>query len=112
MNITHTWIIKNLTQINDGTGTVTQVAYKVVSRDTETGTATFTIDYCELDTKNINQETFIPYSSLTEDTVIEFVKTTLGDEKVEKIEKDLADQIINKINPPTPPVITENLPWS
>lgn len=111
MNITHTWIIKKLVQKNDGTGTVTQVTYKVVSRDIETGKAVSNYKICELNTDNINSSTFIPYNQLTEEQVIQFVKDKLGDE-VQEIESFNCREIENKINPPTPPVITENLPWS
>jgi len=111
MNITHTWIIKKLVQKDDGTGTVTEVAYKVVSRDTETGKAVSNYKTCELNTNNINLITFIPYNELTEEQVIQFVKDKLGDE-VQEIESLNAREIRNKINPQAPSVITENLPWS
>lgn len=112
MNITHTWIIKKLTQKNDGTGTIVEVEFKIVSKDIETNTVAYANKFCLLETENIDPENFIPYSNLSEEQVIQFVRTTFGDEEVKKIENDLADEIINKINPPAPPVIVENLPWS
>ena len=111
MNITHTWIIKKLRQINDGSGVVARVDYKVVSRDEDTSTAVSYPDSVQLDTEDIDMSKFTPYNELTEAQVIEFVKDKLGDE-VQQIEDSNALQIQNKLNPPAPPTIVENLPWS
>jgi len=111
MNITHTWIVKNLTQINNGTGTVSKVGYKIVSRDTETGKATSIYRTCDLDTENIDSSTFTPYNNLTEEQIIQFVKNKLGDE-VQEFENLNSTEIQNKVNPPAPETIVENLPWS
>jgi hypothetical protein len=111
MNITHTWIIKKLNQINDGTGTVTSVFFKVVSRDEDTSKAVCYPDSVILDTQNIDSDNFIPYSELTEEQVLQFVRDKLGDE-VQMIEDSNALQIQNKVNPPNLEVISENLPWS
>jgi len=111
MNITHTWIIKKLRQINNGNGIVTRIDYKVVSRDEDTSTATSYPDFVQLETENIDMENFIPYNELTEEKVIQFGKDKLK-HGVEMIENGNAREIQNKINPPTPSAITENLPWS
>ena len=111
MNITHTWIIKKLNQINDDTGTVSRVDFKVVSRDEDTSTAVCHIDVVDLDIENIDMDTFTPYNELTEEQVLQFVRDKLGDE-VQQIENNNVFQIQNKLNPPAPPVIVENLPWS
>lgn len=111
MNITHTWIIKNLRQINDGSGVVARVDYKVVSRDEDTSTAVSYPDFVQLETENIDMDNFVPYNDLTEEQVIQFVKDKLGDE-VEQIEDNNTLQIQTKINPPAPALISENLPWS
>jgi len=111
MNITHTWIIKSLSQINDGTGTVSRVNFKVVSRDNNTSTAVAYSDSIDLNIDNIDMNNFTPYNELTEEQVLQFVRDKLGNE-VQQIENSNSLQIQNKINPPAPPVIVENLPWS
>ena len=111
MNITHTWIIKSLSQINDGTGTVSRVNFKVVSRDKNTSTAVAYSDSIDLNIDNIDMNNFTPYNELTEEQVLQFVRDKLGNE-VQQIENSNSLQIQNKINPPAPPVIVENLPWS
>ena len=57
------------------------------------------------------KEGFIPYSDLTEEQVVGWIKSSLGTEGVESIEKSLASQIDTKINPPVVPVV-KSLPWS
>jgi hypothetical protein len=57
------------------------------------------------------KEGFIPYSELTEEQIVEWVKESLGSKGVESIEKSLASQVDRKINPPVVPVI-KPLPWS
>lgn len=111
MNITHTWIIKSLSQINDGTGTVSRVNFKVVSRDKNTSTAVAYSDSIDLNIDNIDMNNFTPYNELTEAQVIQFVKDRLGNE-FQQIESNNSFQIQNKLNPPAPTTITENLPWS
>lgn len=54
-------------------------------------------------------ETFIPYSSLTQDEVVGWVKNALGSEQVADIERGLEGQIDSLITPPT---VTLPLPWS
>ena len=56
------------------------------------------------------KEGFIPYSELTEEQIVEWVKESLGSKGVESIEKSLASQVDNKSNPPVVPV-NKDLPW-
>jgi hypothetical protein len=111
MNITHTWIIKSLKQVNDGTGLVTSVGFKVVSRDTETSTAVSVYENVTLDIEGIDMSSITPYSELTQEQVIQFVKDKLGDQ-AQSLENDNANAIKTKIAPPTPSIIVESLPWS
>lgn len=50
---------------------------------------------------------FTPFDSLTKDQVIDWVKTTLGDEQVAALEAGLEEQIQQKLNPTT----ATGLPW-
>ena len=114
MNITHTWIVKRLTQINNGTGTVSEVSFKIVSKDTDSeNSVAFVLDEtCKLNTEDIDIENFIPYGQLNQELVIKFIKDTLGEDNVKKLEASNVKKIQNKLNPPASPVIVENLPWS
>jgi hypothetical protein len=55
-------------------------------------------------------EDFVEYNDLTENLVIKWVKSTLGEDKVKQIEDDIATRIDEKENPPAP---TEGsgVPW-
>ncbi len=52
---------------------------------------------------------FISYDDLTQDQVIGWVKSALGEEQVTAYEASVAKQLVDLANPP---VITPALPWS
>lgn len=75
MAVTHTWLIDKLIVENDGSKTVTKIFYAVESSSSSTGTKVLeegTVELREKDSSN-----FIPYDSLTESTVIGWVKSRL-----------------------------------
>lgn len=51
---------------------------------------------------------FTPYANLTQDQVIGWVKEAMGQERVDEIEVNVANQIENQKNPP---VVSPALPW-
>ena len=52
---------------------------------------------------------FTPYSELTQDQVLGWVTTSLGQDQIAAMEADIAVQIENQTNPP---VVSPPLPWS
>lgn len=52
---------------------------------------------------------FTPYKDLTEDQVIEWVKSSLGEDGVIKVEAEIQEMINLSKNPP---VVTYPLPWA
>ena len=52
---------------------------------------------------------FTPYAELTQDQVVGWVKTALGEEQVATYETNVAKQIADQVKPP---VATPPLPWS
>lgn len=52
---------------------------------------------------------FIPFAELTQDEVIGWVKSALGDDQVASYEANVAQQIADLASPP---VVTPPLPWS
>lgn len=107
MSVTHTWSIKELIQINDGTGTVCEVWYSIDSVDGD-----FNVDGGDritLNTENI--ENFVSYENLTEEIVIGWVKQALG-QNVDLIESTHVNYIEQMKNPPVPQVIPAPLPWT
>lgn len=84
-------------------GTVYTAHYTVtLEQDGETASAYGSVGFSDTD-----PDQFTPYSELTEEEVIEWVKTALGAEQVEVIESSLAKQIEQKLNPET----ATGVPW-
>lgn len=54
-------------------------------------------------------ENFIPYNQLTEEQVVLWVKTALGESAVAAYEASVQQQINNQI---TPVIVTPELPWN
>jgi hypothetical protein len=104
--ITHTWSIRQLEQLNNGSGTVVRVQYNVNSTD---GTVSTQSDGgVELNTENI--ENFISYEDLTEELVLGWVKEKLGP-NLGNHEVNNASWIDSVVNPPAPKTISTGLPW-
>jgi hypothetical protein len=110
MSTTFTWAVKPnglLTQtISNNENTVTNVLYTVQATD---GTNTTT--YNGMTQIPFNPDvSFTPYSSLTQDQVIGWVKTELGTNRVTQIETMLTNQLTTIANPPARPT-AQALPW-
>lgn len=107
MAVTHTWSITRLEQLNNSTGTVTEVFYNVFSEEDEIS--------CNssggviLDTDSI--ENFIEYENLTEEILLGWVKEKLG-ENLGNHEINNAAWIDSVKNPPAPRTISQPLPWT
>ena len=100
MAITKTWEVNTL-QRELADGYVNKVIYRVKGTDgTYETRATGEVDLPK-------PETLVPYKDLTESTVLGWVKTKLGTDKVAAIEKSLEDEI-KLINTP---VTAEGKPW-
>lgn len=52
---------------------------------------------------------FVPYNDLTEEQVVGWVQSAMGEEQVAAYEANVAGQIEAQINPP---VVTPPLPWA
>lgn len=104
MEITHTYQIRQLEQLNDDSGTVCNVFFKVTSTD-----GTHTIDSNEHIALNTNDiENFISYENLTEETVLSWIEAS---EEVERCKAGHIGWIEFSRNPPKPRTVTKELPW-
>lgn len=110
MSTTFTWAVKPnglLTQtVSNNANTVTNVMFTVQGTDgtntvTYNGTSQITFD---------GNVSFTPYSSLTQDQVIGWVQTEMGNTRVAQIETMLTNQLATKLNPPSRPT-PQPLPW-
>lgn len=104
MEITHSYEIRELEQLNNDTGTVSNVRFKITSTD---GTHVIESHECiPLDTDNI--ENFIEYQNLTEEIVLNWLYQhndvgLIKDQHIKWIEL--------QINPPKSATIVTSLPW-
>ena len=101
MSITTKWEINTLEK-NVADGYVKKAIYRVIGLDGSEEKARETGEV-ELE----RPDTLIPYKSLTESTVLGWVKTKLGTDAVASIEKSLKDKI-ELINTP---VTSIGKPW-
>lgn len=98
--INYTWNCKTVdvypTKDNNA-NVVYNVHYIVTGEDSETAVIGNIIGTEILDTSNITD--FIPFDDLTNDQIVGWTKESLGSEKVEAIEANIAAQIAEKENP-------------
>ena len=109
MAITHTANILKLIVLNDGTDLVSVIDVEIVSvDDSDPSNLTRTsYDSFEIDTSGgTSAAGFVPYGSLTEDTVKGWLATQIAERKTQ------AEEWINLAkNPPTPTEVSKALPW-
>ena len=109
----YTWKIKSLQAIDEVNEKdfVTTILYEVDCTEEVDGKEYKSSSLGSIVIEPKEEEGFVAYSDLTEEQVVGWVKSSLGTEGVESIEKSLASQVDNKINPPVVPVV-KPLPWS
>ena len=107
--ITYNWTVTQLMTETVGTEQdyVVIALYDVIGTDS-IYTSEFS-DMAQFSTTQVGE--FIPYDELTNDIVIGWIKTTLGENGIISIESCINGQIESQINPPVVPVNTA-LPWS
>ena len=99
------WKVTNLYTLDEGT----EKDYVVSALYTVTGTENFDgVDYtASVDSSAqfevVQGATFVPYSDLTNNLVIEWIKKGLGESKVNNIEGCIYFAIQDKITPPKTP---------
>ena len=107
--ITYDWNCKTVDvyPVNEGNNNVVyNVHYRVVGEDSETAVLGDFIGTQVLDVSDITD--FTPFEDLTNDQITNWVKTTLGAEKVTQIEDSIASQIGEKENPTSVTMVIED----
>jgi hypothetical protein len=107
MSITYTWTFLqfNVHTSAHGHNNVVYNVHYVVTADDGDGHTAQAYGSCGIP---YNEDSFVPYLSLTPSIVQNWVTTNLGTEHVGKIEDHLSTQIADQINPPT---ATVPPPW-
>ena len=110
MSVTTTWSITSIDTIKTQNG-LTDIVYNVRWKLSGTsGSVTESEEGQCVHLPSPDSESFINYSSLSENVVIEWVKSILGTEKVASIENSVVSRVEEVFNSPS----EENkpLPWS
>ena len=108
MAVTNTWVIEQMDcypTYESQTDVVFTVHWRINATD---GTYTSTV-YSAQAVPYTGGSSFTPYEDLTQDQVVGWVKTALGDQQVATYYDFLATSIANQANPP---VVAPALPWA
>ena len=107
MSNTYTWTVKRMDVtpfLNNETNVVSSINYVVTATN-----GTTTVECNNIQTIPFNSaNSFVAYSNLTNATVIGWVQSLLGAQKIAEIEANLDAQITNS----TLILVTQALPWS
>ena len=106
--INYIWTITDLLTVDtdDKPDYVVFANYKIQAQEDEFNAETESLIQFKID----EGSSFIPYNELTNDLVLGWIKSTLGEQEIQAIEKSLADQINFQKNPPVTPQV-KPLPW-
>jgi len=111
MSVTFTWSVQpnglRVKEVNGNPDTVINVDFKVTATD---GTHTFEMpNSAEL--KPVAGAPFTPFSQLTEQQVIDWVKATMSSDQIARVEQMLNHRIELKKNPPVV-AMPKVAPWN
>jgi hypothetical protein len=102
-----TWKIAQLKR-NPSSGLVIEVTYIMsfeLEGETDRHVGSVTLEGDE------TSETFVPYEELTEKIVLEWVKTTVGEEKITEIETSTKTRLEERIERKANPEFLIGTPW-
>ena len=103
-----TWSITNTEYNNDSDKGVVHAAWQCTDSETVSDVVhTGTVSGMESYTPDASAEGYIAYDDLTEADVIAWVKATLGEDEVTRVEAKVAAKITKSKTPPT----SWGLPW-
>lgn len=108
-----TWIIKDLFTVDKGSETnyvVTALCDVTAEAEVDGKIYTQSSSLCE-NFEVVQGDTFIPYADLTNEIVVGWIKSKLGEDGVLAVNNSLAESVSDQINPPVIPTKTD-LPWS
>ena len=93
--LNYTWrlsSLKALTKLNDDIlAPITSVYWRLQATDGEKFAEVTGVQ--DFDTQSLNKENFIEFSDLTKDDIIGWVQQELGEESIETMKQDLANQL-------------------
>lgn len=109
-NINYTWKVLSLKRKNtsDFDGVIIQVIWNKIGVDSNGNDGVY-LGSTSFDLATIDPDNFISYSDLTEEVIIEWIKSSIDDEYEANIHKLIADQIDEKASAVVQ--INSGFPW-
>ena len=111
MNIIYNWIVNSMDcypKQTEESNVVFKVNWGLTGSDESTGIGYGGYINGSIDLTYEVGTPFTPYANLTENQVIGWVQTALGEEKIVKLKVDITKQIAEQMNPP---IVKPSLPW-
>jgi len=108
----YTWTVSSLYTVDTESETdyVVNAVYEVVGTEEVDGVAYTSSIKDTAKFEVVSGDDFVPYADLTNDTVVEWIKSELGELGVEGYENAVGGMIDSQVTPPTVPTNTA-LPW-
>lgn len=105
--MTYSWLISSLEchpSFEKKKNVINKIHWRLNKTENAFTASVYGVQDIEFDSSN----TFTPYEKLTPDQILEWLKSSLGEEKIKELYKAVDTQLIDMINPK---IITPPLPW-
>lgn len=108
----YTWTIESVDynfDVDGFTNVITQVYWRYTKEETIANTVYRAESYgsCALPTSYLDANTFVSWESVTQNTVVEWITSAMGNTAIETME----DSLTSNINLQANPVSASGLPW-
>ena len=110
MSITYTWKIKSVKVRNEGSNcdAIVQTYWEKTGTDALGNSGTFN-GATPFTSVNVPEGQFVPYSDLTEEVVLDWIKSVVVDQYEQHVNEQIQKQIDEIV---TPIVEKDSLPWN
>jgi hypothetical protein len=108
---TWTWKVKSMHTLSEANLMANYVVHAMWTLTGSDGTHTASIDGNTQFPVKASDPDFVPYSQLTENTVIEWIQADLGENGITNFKANVDGQIQSIISPPVSPS-AQPLPWA
>lgn len=101
MNVTYTWVVTGFERLKSHSSlenVVTRVLGNLIANDSDSGSMAMFPFAVSLDVDAVDSESFIDFNSIDEETVLEWINTTWGPERVAAEKQALVEEIEYRLN--------------
>lgn len=101
MNVTYTWVVTGFERLkshNTHENVITRVLGNLVANDSDSGSKAMFPFAVTLDVDTLDSESFIDFNSIDEETVLGWINTAWGPERVAAEKQALVEEIEYQLN--------------